>query len=267
MPAPEVARRAWHGVAVLLRRYAGASTATTNSEATASTRRFAATTKPSVSRGGFAGIRRRRWSLRTPTAPSRGHCDGALQGRRAAGAGGNDRHPSAGRTVRSPATPPFGQRSGDPISAPRAHPMASTGPKSPSVGVTASMCWPLSALIRAVARHPATTSRALPSMVSSAASDRPATSSAAKSELSDADRCRAHGNTSSKAASTASTPDLLRDSTEKIRAAVKSLPSTADPRVVRGSSLALTAWSVGFRPPVRDRPRQQRAVPLGGCLA
>jgi hypothetical protein len=78
-------------------------------------------------------------------------------------------------------------------SAAGAHPRASTGPKSPSVGASACSYWPGSALIRAVARHPAMTSCVVLSMVSSAASDSAASSSAAKPDWSTGDRCRAHG--------------------------------------------------------------------------
>jgi hypothetical protein len=49
----------------------------------------------------------------------------------------------------------FRRRHGDPVPPARAHAIASTGPKSPSVGVTARACRSGSALIRAVARHPA----------------------------------------------------------------------------------------------------------------
>jgi len=62
-------------------------------------------------------------------------------------------------------------RDGDAVAAPRTHARASTEPKSPSVGASACAYMLLSALMRAVARHPAMTSCALPSMVNSAASE------------------------------------------------------------------------------------------------
>src|ERR1700730_11841706 len=82
----------------------------------------------------------------------------------------------------------FRRRAGEPVTAPRAHAMTSAGPKSPSVGASARAYCPLSALIRAVARHPAITSCAFWSMVSSAASASAAISSAVTSVRSAADR-------------------------------------------------------------------------------
>src|SRR5258708_39483694 len=71
----------------------------------------------------------------------------------------------------------FRRRDGDPVTAPGAHPVTSAGPESPSAR---AYCL-VSALIRAVARQPATTSRAFSSMLSSAAADSAATSPAADS--------------------------------------------------------------------------------------
>src|SRR6185437_4284 len=68
-------------------------------------------------------------------------------------------------------------RSGDPIAALRAHALTSTDPKFPDVSWSARAYSLLSALMRAVARHPASTSWTFASASSSAASDSAATSS------------------------------------------------------------------------------------------
>jgi hypothetical protein len=57
------------------------------------------------------------------------------------------------------------RRYGDPVPAPRAHVNASTGPKSPSAGASACGYRLLSALICAVARHPAITSWAMTGVI------------------------------------------------------------------------------------------------------